>query len=742
MNGINQGKVKILALSIIVAAAAVIFLIVHKATAVQDAAKLAGKTTADFPQTATRMLDKMDGGIELTEGERMGRNTWILWTAGNDAFWDHMANNSFGILDLLKTLSSDRDTRFAYTGLINEPGFRKATQPDKWGLLLDERVEPAPDDLDESIYGRSSGVVGLRIFDNPAFDEAAQKAWDAESFYNDPLYYNNPKLIRPYRVGMSCGFCHVSFHPLYPPADPENPGWENLSSNIGAEFFWVGRVFGRDLGKDNFVYQLMATQPPGALDTSLIASDSINGPRTMNSVFNVLARLEASKQFPEKQGSATVAEVPGVKDGVPGVQEGLRDDGTLITPHILKDGADSVGLAGALARVFINIGEFHEQWLTHFTPLIGGKQTPFDVANANANSVYWQSTAERLPNLAAFFAKASGPMYLKDAPGGQDFLTADQAVLDKGKIAFADNCASCHSSKQPAVGREAPEYKEQMRQLVLQADFLDNNFLSTDARYSVAKTGLNACTALATNATEGHIWDSFSSQTYKDLPSVGPIDVANPLTGEAYQWDMPAGGRGYLRAATLVSLWASAPFFANNSLGELEYLYDQDGNSYFKPDVATTQGRMRAFNASAEQLLWPEKRTPNLMYRTDRESWLVVSAAVLPKLIRAGLELKGKNELRIGPIPKGTPINLLANINLEADPKDLVRVIERLTDSLLRIKKGKLNEQQSTELLSELVPDLLKVSKCPDFILNRGHTYGSELADEDKRALIEFLKTM
>jgi hypothetical protein len=40
------------------------------------------------------------------------------------------------------------------------------------------------------------------------------------------------------------------------------------------------------------------------------------------------------------------------------------------------------------------------------------------------------------------------------------------------------------------------------------------------------------------------------------------------------------------------------------------------------------------------------------------------------------------------------------------------------------------------------VPDLLKVSKCPDFILNRGHTFGSELADEDKRALIEFLKTM
>jgi hypothetical protein len=741
MSGISQGKVKILALSIIVAVIVVSFFVVRALTPpVQDAAKRAGKTTADFPQTATHLLDKMDGGIALTDDERKGRSTWILWTAGNDAFWDYMSRHSYGILDLLKTLSSDRDTRFAYLGLINEPGFRKATHPDKWGLRLDERVGPAPDDLDESIYGRSSGVVGLRIFDNPDFDEAAQKRWDPERFYNDPAYFNDPKLVRPYRVGMSCGFCHVSFHPLHPPADPENPGWENLSSNIGAEFFWVSRVFGRDLTKDNFVYQLMEAIPPGALDTSLIASDSINGPRTMNSVFNVLARLDASKQFPEKQTGDTL-EVPGVKDGVPGVQEGLRKDGTLITPHVLKDGADSVGLAGALARVFINIGEFHEQWLQNFTPLIGGKQTPFDVENANKNSVYWQSTAERLPNLAAFFAKASGPMHLKDAQGGEAYLTADEAVLTRGKFAFADECAMCHSSKQPEAKWPSPEYKTQMRQLVQQDDFLDNNFLSTDARIPVTESGLNACTALASNATEGHIWDSFSSQTYKDLPSVGKIDVINPVTGEPYQWDMPAGGRGYTRVATLVSLWASAPFFANNSLGELEYLYDADGTSYFKPDVASTEARMRAFNNAIEKLLWPEKRKQKI-FRTDRESYLILSSAVLPKLIKAGLELKGKDELRIGPIPKGTPISLLSNIDMEADPKDLVRVIKKLTKSLIRIKKENLSEAESTELLKELVPDLLAVNKCPDFVLNRGHTYGSQLADEDKYALIEFLKTM
>lgn len=741
MNKKNIGNTKVLSLLIIAAVAVVIFLILKKESPIQDAAKQAGKTTKDFPQTATRMLDAMDGGIQLTEDERKGRNTWILWTAGNDAFWDHMARNSFGILDLLKTLSTDRDTRFSYLGLINEPGFKKASTPDKWGLWLDERVAPAPDDLDETIYGRSSGVVGLRIFDNPDFDEKAQKKWDADRFYNDPLYFNDPKLVRPYRVGMSCGFCHVSFHPVYPPQNPEAPEWSNISSNIGAEFFWVSRIFGIDLGKDNFVYQLMEAQPPGVVDTSLIGSDNINGPRTMNSVFNVLARLEASKQFPEKQAGGNLL-VPGVKEGVPGVQEGLRPDGTLITPHVLKDGADSVGLAGALARVYINIGEFHEQWLTHFTPLIGGKQTPFDVANANENSVYWQSTTERLANLAAFFAKASGPMRLADAPGGAAYLSNDQELLTRGKLAFADHCASCHSSKQPNAARGSGEYQAQMRDLVISPDFLDNNYLSTDARIPVTESGVNACTSLATNATAGHIWDSFSSQTYKELPSVGSINVANPITDEAYSWEMPAGGRGYLRVATLASLWASAPFLANNSVGELEYYYDEEGTSYFKPDVASVEGRMRAFDNAVQELLWPEKRAVNKMYRTDRESYLVISAAVLPKLIKAGLELKGKNELRIGPIPKGTPINLLANIDMEANPKDLVKLIKKLSTTLLKIKKDKLNETQSTELLKELVPDLLAVSKCPDFIVNRGHTYGSDLSDDDKLALIEFLKTM
>ena len=57
------------------------------------------------------------------------------------------------------------------------------------------------------------------------------------------------------------------------------------------------------------------------------------------------------------------------------------------TPHVLKDGADSVGLLGALNRVYLNIGLFSEEWLLHFNPVVGGKTiTPIEIADAQKNS--------------------------------------------------------------------------------------------------------------------------------------------------------------------------------------------------------------------------------------------------------------------------------------------------------------------------------------------------------------------
>ena len=74
--------------------------------AVPDDAKAAGKTVADFPQTASHAFDAMDGGLPFSDDERKGRNTWILWTAGDQVFWDRMAQHGLGTADLLKTIDS------------------------------------------------------------------------------------------------------------------------------------------------------------------------------------------------------------------------------------------------------------------------------------------------------------------------------------------------------------------------------------------------------------------------------------------------------------------------------------------------------------------------------------------------------------------------------------------------------------------------------------------------------------
>ena len=123
-------------------------------------------------------------------------------------------------------------------------------------------------------------------------------------------------------------------------------------------------------------------------------------------------------------------------------------------PRVLKDGSDSVGALGALNRVYLNIGLFSEEWLLHFNPVAGGKPiSPIAIATAERNSSYWQATEAATPHTAWFFLKAARPDRLKDAPGGAKYLTADAAVLDRGKTVFADTCARCHSSKCPEAGR-------------------------------------------------------------------------------------------------------------------------------------------------------------------------------------------------------------------------------------------------------------------------------------------------
>src|SRR5262249_18715061 len=383
------------------------------------------------------------------------------------------------------------------------------------------------------------------LFANPKFDAAARRRWDPVRYRDDPAYYGDPNLVRPYTVGMACAFCHVGPNPIAPPADPENPGWENLSSYIGAQYWHAAPIFSFAARPDNFFYQVLATMPPGTVDTSALAPDNINNPRNMNAIYSVGARLAIAQ--PERLAAGNL-DMSGTSPTMP-------------VPHVLKDGADSIGLFGALARVYLSIGAFHEEWLKHFNLLVGGTpQTPIRIAVARAHSPYWRATLDRLPDVAAFFLAAARPQTLEQAPGGAHYFTEDDTTVSQGKRIFAKTCAACHSSKLPdppaGVALFSPawddwprgqDFAARMTALVLAPDFLVDNFLSTDRRYPITRIGTNACASLATNALRGHIWENFSSETYKALPAVGTIEVDHPLTGAPIPYPMPDGGRGYMR---------------------------------------------------------------------------------------------------------------------------------------------------------------------------------------------------
>jgi hypothetical protein len=541
------------------------------------------------------------------------------------------------------------------------------------------------------------------------------------------------------------------------------------------------------------------------MDTSLISTDSINNPRTMNAVYDFPSRMGlaaklwheqlAGGELDNKQFNDFVKEGP-----LTGFFAKTSASAAVVhTPHVLKDGADSVGLLGALNRVYLNIGVFSEEWLLHFKPVIGGQPiTPIRIADAQKNSGYWQATEAGTLSTALFFLKAARPDRLKDAPGGAHFLDANAATLDRGKTVFADTCARCHSSKGPtppdSLGlspercagadylgcfkkywgwTQTDEFKAAMREIVKAPDFLDSNYLSTEARIPVTLLRTNACSPLATNALGGNIWDNFSSHSYKALPSVGTITISDPFDGHPIAYPMPGGGRGYTRVPSLISLWSTSPFLLNNSVGPF----------YIDPSV---ESRVKGFDASIEQMLWPAKRDQDAVFgakvkgtidRTSVRSHLIIPAGYVPEGLRPlqgwahrllpGLVDAG-GTIEIGKIPKGMPVGLLSNVKLHAEGgddkvdhfKNLAEFGLKLTGDLATLPES----ATDAELLAKfanLKPQLMSLSKCPDLVVNRGHYFGTEefnrqdglsaderafgkepeLNDDDRRGLIAFLKT-
>ena len=857
-----------------------------------------------------QILDKDNPDYEgVRQAAVRGQNMWLVWSGGNDRFWNEFPNFSYGIFDLLKIVSSHpeqaygRHNRFRWLGAINEPCFDEPSSGDnsRFGLWLDARTDDCDADpfavVDDypgakvgargevivpseklatypykaslgengdlpvgSYYGEPSGVMGLRLFPNPDFDAEAAAYWDAEKYYTDPNYYNDQDLIRPYRVGMACAFCHVGPNPINPPKNVEEPTLAEMTSNPGAQYYWVDKIFYWNTeprsadgmpspNERDFLFQFVHTQPMGTLDTSLVSTDYMNNPRTMNAVYETLARLnQAAVQGIERLEDGERDNVQFQDFDATKALTSLYDPvtGDVASMRVLKDGSDSVGTLGALNRVYLNIGLFSEEWMLHFRPIVGGQKiSPIKIADAQKNSVYWQATEQQSADLAIFFLVTARADKLAAAPGGEDILAADEGLVDRGKEVFAENCAACHSSKQPPPepsfgidtdicegggagpqylecwGRywdwaQSEDYKSKMLAMVKDANFLEGNYLSTERRVPMDLLGVNACSPTATNGLKDDIWNDFTSSTYKSLPPVGPVQVEHPVSGAQSSFQALGNGRGFLRPASLVSLWTSAPYMLNNAVGYERHYYGPDyyakvetpepaaenataettentgaGYEYRtavscpasdpnSPYLPCVENRVANFEQSIRKMLTPDTRrkdgvtssaVPGYMYRTSAASCLKIPAGFSPKIVQrwSGLlnkiapwAVKPDGAIEVGPFPKDFPVNALMNTKLLPDNDEDTSLLAhgwkfaKAGPALLGTFKAlggtcsaaELADPQvqthAAEVMKEYrtVDALVGLSKCPDYVVNKGHEFGADLSNADKDALIAWLKRL
>ena len=96
--------------AVLIAVGAALAACEHKPGTVKDEAMEAGFSTKDMAGLDDAYLRAMDRGLtkeavhkalpflskeEAWKSYNRGRNNWVMWTGGNDRFWDYLANNSF-----------------------------------------------------------------------------------------------------------------------------------------------------------------------------------------------------------------------------------------------------------------------------------------------------------------------------------------------------------------------------------------------------------------------------------------------------------------------------------------------------------------------------------------------------------------------------------------------------------------------------------------------------------------------
>ena len=626
--------------------------------------------------------------------ERAGCLIWFYATAGTSRFYTYVYPQRLAILvDWYRVLNSkDRDGRFRTWGLINDPSCRSPQTPEEsrasFGFDLcpgddvllqyvgkrgrafesayrEDRRDPAclfpdaphPDTDPHAVrqdpcdleFGTSAGVFGLRKFPNPKFDAAKWAAlnngrvdtWEcyrrdldgcpklkALSSPINPL--TDGSIEPPFRIGMSCGACHIGLNPMNPPRDPAHPGIANISGTVGNQYSRVLPIFVSGMPPDTLEYQVFAKVNAGTVDTSAIPNDGINNTGTMNALIDLAARPTHEVQLTKWRRLAGPC-APGDPNcwcELPGKcwEKHARPERI---HNILKGGEDSIGILEALQRVYVNTGSCSESaWVDHLANRFelhpdrrGFGQTPFRIAQARRDCPQWRAIEDRVYDIGQFLMTGR-PFDLQAALGKSDaefeaFLK-DRFHGDpqQGMKVFESRCARCHSSRQDLNDPPKSTWKDWSKK---GAKGVREDWLGSDALEPVNKLRLNYSRALHANHLRGHLYEEFASTEYFGRTGVSDaIPDAELADSEPCFRMTVAGGRGYYRSVSLISVWATAPYMHDNGIGpevcgsrQDEYCIDPAHAVLFE-SVIDVEGRLALFEASMGELFDPSRRQRQL----------------------------------------------------------------------------------------------------------------------------------
>jgi hypothetical protein len=639
-------------------------------------------------------------------------------------------------------------------------------------------------------FGTSTGALGLRKFPNPRFDaekwrklNGSLDTWEAYGKFlsGDPgdgdsrtnrLF--DGSVEPPFRIGMSCGTCHISYDPLKPPADASNPKWENIDGLVGNQYSRISQILASGMSQHLLEWQIVARTRPGTVDTSALPNDQVSNPGTPNVIYNVASRPKFSErvlkwrkasQCPAGQASCWCEPQKAGKCW-------LRSEKTEDVLHILKGAEDTIGATEAIQRVYFNIGSCAEQcWLNHLPDMRAIDptqrnygQTPLDVGQCRRDCGSFRAIEDRLQNVLDFFLTARPPDLAKARNVSQEQLTGQLeqefgagSVADGRKV-FAKTCAGCHSS-QPNV-TESTDF----RAVAANDPTLRIDFLSNEKPILASKIGTYAGRALHSNHMASRVWDQYASLDLHQRP-------ADPAVMEV----MKGGGRGYYRPPSLLAVWAYAPFMSNNAMGpevcgkpadtsinfySSTYVDANDKPAANPPPCVpfdpSVEGRYQLFKQSMDQLLNPDKRgrKVNLL---DEDVIIDIASG-----LRLGLVQFPTFSLKL---PKGSPAIMINSLRYKDMLQDVV-LAKRDPGKLAAKYNGILTPDRLSELTAGLqklglvlleakrdnftfdlsVPEAAFIQTFYSNVLgrveNRGHEFGTNLSDPEKQALIAFLATL